>query len=116
MPIEKTGPVPGFSPAEDPSHTDPGKTGLLAKCGPGVISGAANDDPSCIVSYAVAGASIGYATLWTSLYALPLLATVQLMCARLGMVSGRGLAGDIRAQFRPWVLFAMCSSLVLAMW
>ena len=114
MPIEKTGPLPGFSPAEDPSRTDPGKTGLLAKCGPGVISGAANDDPSCIVSYAVAGASIGYATLWTSLYALPLLATVQLMCARLGMVSGRGLAGDIRAQFRPWVLFAMCSSLVLA--
>lgn len=90
------------------------KAGLLAKCGPGVISGAANDDPSCIVTYAVAGASLGYATLWTSLFALPLLAAVQLMCARLGMVSGRGLAGDVRVHFQRWVLISICVLLVVA--
>lgn len=90
------------------------KQSLLAKCGPGVISGAANDDPSCIVSYAIAGASFGYLTLWTSLFGLPLLAAVQLMCARLGMVGGRGLAGDIRVNYPRAVLFSMCGLLALA--
>lgn len=115
MPRENTPRVTTSASAPDPLNPAcPKKAGLLAKFGPGVISGAANDDPSCIVTYAVAGATLGYATLWTSMFALPLLAAVQLMCARLGMVSGRGLAGDIRVQFRPWVLFAICGLLLLA--
>lgn len=87
---------------------------MLRKCGPGVISGAANDDPSCIVTYSIAGAALGYVTLWTSLFALPLLAAVQLMCSRLGMVSGRGLAGDVRTYYPKWILFSICGLLLIA--
>ncbi len=64
----------------------------LAGLGPGLITGAAEDDPSGISTYSVAGAAYGYATLWIALVTFPLMAAVQLMCARLGMVTGRGLA------------------------
>lgn len=86
----------------------------LRQLGPGLISGAANDDPSCIVTYSIAGAILGFATLWTSLYVLPLLAVVQLMCARLGIVSGRGLGGAIRANYPPWLLILVCGLLSVA--
>ncbi len=79
-----------------------------------MISGAANDDPSCIVSYSIAGAMFGYLTLWTSLFTLPLLAAVQLMCSRLGLVTKRGLARDVRMQYPKWVLLSICSLLVVA--
>jgi NRAMP (natural resistance-associated macrophage protein)-like metal ion transporter len=87
---------------------------LYRNCGPGVISGAANDDPSCIVTYSIAGASFGYLTLWTSLFALPLLAAIQLMCSRLGLVTKRGLARDVRLNYPKWILFSMCSLLLIA--
>lgn len=87
---------------------------LYRMCGPGVISGAANDDPSCIVTYSIAGAAFGYLTLWTSLFALPLLAAVQLMCSRLGLVTKRGLARDVRMNYPKWVLFSICSMLIIA--
>ena len=87
---------------------------FLRQSGPGIISGAANDDPSCIVTYAIAGASLGLATLWTSLYLLPLLAAVQLICSRLGMVSGQGLAAAIRARFPGWFLALVCVLLACA--
>ena len=83
-------------------------------CGPGVISGAANDDPSCIVTYSIAGASLGYLTLWTSLYTLPLLAAIQLMCSRLGLVTKRGLARDVRMRYPKWVLISISLLLVAA--
>src|SRR2546429_5576431 len=69
---------------------------FFASLGPGLITGAADDDPSGISTYSVAGAAFGYAPLWTALFSFPLMASVQLMCARLGMVSGRGLAGVVR--------------------
>lgn len=84
------------------------------RIGPGIISGAANDDPSCIVTYSMAGAAFGYLTLWTSLFCLPLIAAVQLVCARLGMVSGRGLVGAVRVRFPRWVLLPTCALLFLA--
>ena len=87
---------------------------LLSQCGPGVISGAANDDPSCIVTYSIAGASFGYLTLWTSIFALPLIAAVQLLCARLGMVSGRGLAGAARTAWPAWIVVPLCALLAVA--
>lgn len=87
---------------------------LYRNCGPGVISGAANDDPSCIVTYSIAGATLGYVTLWTSLFALPLLAAVQLMCSRLGLVTRRGLARDVRLNYPKWVLFPICAMLLIA--
>ena len=82
--------------------------------GPGLITGAADDDPSGISTYSVAGAAFGYAGLWTALFSFPLMAAVQLMCARLGIVSGRGLAGVIRRRYPPWVLWSACTLLILA--
>jgi NRAMP (natural resistance-associated macrophage protein)-like metal ion transporter len=82
--------------------------------GPGLITGAADDDPSGISTYSVAGAAFGYAGLWTALFSFPLMTAVQLMCARLGMVTGRGLAGVIRIQYPPWVLWLACGLLIIA--
>src|SRR5437588_10727307 len=63
--------------------------------GPGVITGAADDDPSGIATYTVAGAQLGMGLLWTAFITWPLMAAVQMMCARIGMVTGRGLASAI---------------------
>ncbi|AXC10913.1 Manganese transport protein MntH [Acidisarcina polymorpha] len=82
--------------------------------GPGLITGAADDDPSGISTYSVAGAAYGYTALWTALFSFPLMAAVQLMCARLGMVTGRGLASVIRTRYPPWVLWPACGLVVIA--
>ena len=60
--------------------------------GPGVITGAADDDPSGIATYSIAGAQLGTSLLWTAVLTWPLMAVVQMMCARIGMVTGAGLA------------------------
>lgn len=73
--------------------------------GPGFITGASDDDPSGIGTYAVAGASLGLQTLWTALLTFPLMAAVQNICARLGMVSGQGLAGILRDHYPKAVLY-----------
>jgi len=86
----------------------------LAVLGPGLITGAADDDPSGISTYSVAGAAYGYGTLWIALLTFPLMAAVQLMCARLGMVTGRGLAAAVRVYYPRWVLWGACSILVIA--
>jgi len=82
--------------------------------GPGLITGAADDDPSGISTYSVAGASFGYAPLWTALLSFPLMVSVQLMCARLGMVTGHGLASAIRQRYPRWVLWGACLLLIVA--
>jgi len=87
---------------------------FLSDLGPGLITGAADDDPSGISTYSVAGASYGYATLWTALLSFPLMAAVQLMCARLGMVTGCGLASVIRARYSRWVLWLACVLVIVA--
>lgn len=87
---------------------------FLKNLGPGLITGAADDDPSGISTYSVAGASYGYATLWTALLSFPLMAAIQLMCARLGMVTGRGLASVLRARYPRWVLWLACTLVVVA--
>jgi NRAMP (natural resistance-associated macrophage protein)-like metal ion transporter len=86
----------------------------IAILGPGLITGAADDDPSGISTYSVAGATYGYATLWIALLTFPLMVAVQLMCARLGMVTGRGLAAAVRIYYPRWVLCGACSILVVA--
>jgi NRAMP (natural resistance-associated macrophage protein)-like metal ion transporter len=90
------------------------KNGFFANLGPGLITGAADDDPSGISTYSVTGASFGYAPLWTALFSFPLMSAVQMMCARLGMVSGRGLAGVIRLHYPRWVLWFACTLLIAA--
>src|SRR5919202_445311 len=78
---------------------------LTALLGPGLITGAADDDPSGIGTYTTAGASLGFATLWTAIVTLPLMAAVQFVCAEIGMVTGRGLAGVLRHHYPRWVLY-----------
>src|SRR5438876_11528750 len=87
---------------------------FFADLGPGLITGAADDDPSGISTYSVAGAAFGYAPLWTALFSFPLMAAVQLMCARLGLITGRGLAGVIRSHYPRWVLWSACALLIVA--
>ncbi len=82
--------------------------------GPGLITGAADDDPSGISTYSVVGAAYGYAGLWTALFSYPLMSAVQLMCARLGMVTGRGLAAVIRKSYPAPVLWFSCALLIVA--
>src|SRR5512142_2368612 len=88
--------------------------GFFADLGPGLITGAADDDPSGISTYSVTGASFGYMPLWTALFSFPLMSAVQLMCARLGMVTGLGLAGVIRRRYSRSVLWGACALLVTA--
>jgi NRAMP (natural resistance-associated macrophage protein)-like metal ion transporter len=87
---------------------------FFRRLGPGLITGAADDDPSGISTYSVTGAAFGYTLLWTALLSFPLMTAVQLMCARLGMVTGQGLAGVIRCRYSRWVLWGACALLVTA--
>jgi NRAMP (natural resistance-associated macrophage protein)-like metal ion transporter len=87
---------------------------FFGELGPGLITGAADDDPSGISTYSVTGASFGFAQLWTTLFSFPLMAAVQLMCARLGLVSGQGLAGALRGRYPKWVLLGACTLLAVA--
>lgn len=87
---------------------------FFADLGPGLITGAADDDPSGISTYSVTGASFGYLPLWTALFCFPLMVAVQLMCARLGLVTGLGLAGIVRRNYSRTVLWGACSLLIVA--
>src|SRR5436853_7585101 len=87
---------------------------FLAALGPGVITGAADDDPSGIATYSVAGAQFGTAFLWTACLTWPLMAPVQMMCARIGMVTGKGIAGVLREKFPQPVLATIAVALLIA--
>ncbi len=87
---------------------------FFSQLGPGLITGAADDDPSGIATYSVTGASFGYGPLWTALFSFPLMVAVQMMCARLGMVTGRGLAAVIRGRYSRLVLWGACALLTVA--
>ncbi len=82
------------------------------KLGPGLITGASDDDPSGIATYSLAGARTGYRMLWMSLYTIPLMVAVQEMCARIGLVSGEGLAGTIRRHYGRALLFPVAILLI----
>lgn len=86
----------------------------LARVGPGLITGAADDDPSGIATYSQAGAQFGLNMLWTMPLAFPLMAGVQSMCARIGRVTGKGLAANIKATFPPAVLYGVVLLLLVA--
>lgn len=97
-----------------------GKTALswprrfLNALGPGVVTGAADDDPSGIATYSIAGAQFGTGLLWTALLTWPLMGAVQGMCARIGMVTGRGLMGGLRKKFPRPVLVGAAAALLVA--
>jgi NRAMP (natural resistance-associated macrophage protein)-like metal ion transporter len=87
---------------------------LLKSLGPGIITGAADDDPSGIATYSVAGAQLGTKLLWTALVTWPLMAAVQMMCARIGKVTGQGLAANFKKRFPKWLLFVFVIALLVA--
>lgn len=97
------------------AHAGPGKLRkFFSKLGPGLVTGASDDDPSGIGTYSIAGAQFGYLALWTAWLSFPLMAAVQLMCARLGLVSGRGLAGLLRVHYGRKILWPACCLLIVA--
>ncbi len=103
-------------PTDDPPR---GLRGLLRRLplvhlGPGLITGVADDDPSGIATYSQAGAQFGLNMLWTMPLAYPLMATIQSLCARIGRVTGQGLAANIRSAFPPVVLKAVVGLLLIA--
>jgi NRAMP (natural resistance-associated macrophage protein)-like metal ion transporter len=87
---------------------------FLKVFGPGLITGASDDDPSGIGTYAQAGAALGYAPLWTMFLTLPLMVAVQFICAKIGLVSGRGLAGVLREHYSRWLLYQVVVLLLIA--
>lgn len=87
---------------------------LSRSLGPGIVTGAADDDPSGITTYSVAGAQFGTSLLWTALITWPLMAAVQSMCARIGMVTGEGLTAALRHRFPRPLLMAASLALLLA--
>lgn len=87
---------------------------FIDRLGPGLITGVADDDPSGIATYSQAGAALGFATLWTAIVTLPLMIVVQHICAKIGMVSGRGLASVLRAFYPRWLLYPVVLGLVVA--
>jgi NRAMP (natural resistance-associated macrophage protein)-like metal ion transporter len=86
----------------------------LEKLGPGLITGAADDDPSGIATYSQAGAQFGLNMLWTMFFTYPLMVGIQVVSARIGRVTGKGLAGNIRAHFPPYLLYLVVSLLLIA--
>jgi NRAMP (natural resistance-associated macrophage protein)-like metal ion transporter len=84
------------------------------KLGPGLITGAADDDPSGIATYSQAGAQFGMNILWSMFFTYPLMVGIQIVSARIGRVTGKGLSGNIREQFPAWLLYLIVSLLVVA--
>ncbi len=82
----------------------PRKRGLLAFLGPGLITGASDDDPSGIATYSQVGAQFGYGMAWVMLFSYPLMASIQEISARIGRVTGHGIAGSIRRHYSAWLV------------
>ena len=92
----------------------PASKGLLSRLGPGLITGASDDDPSGIATYSQAGAQFGYAMCWVMLFCFPLMTAIQEISARIGRVTGQGIAGNIRAHYSPWLLRSIVGLLLVA--
>src|SRR5437016_11972113 len=73
--------------------------------GPGLVTGASDDDPSGIATYSQAGAHYGFGLLWTVVFSLPLMSAIQEISARIGRITGRGIAGNIRCNYPGWLLY-----------
>jgi NRAMP (natural resistance-associated macrophage protein)-like metal ion transporter len=97
-------------------HLRPHSTGrgLLALLGPGLITGASDDDPSGIATYSQAGAQFGFAMCWVMLFSYPLMAAIQEISARIGRVTGKGIAANIREHYPLWLLRAIVGLLLVA--
>ena len=98
-----------------PTPSAPVKTqSLWSQLGPGLITGAADDDPSGIATYSQAGAKFGYGILWTAFFTFPLMVGIQTVSARIGRITGDGLAANIRRHYPPWLLYGIVTLLLVA--
>jgi NRAMP (natural resistance-associated macrophage protein)-like metal ion transporter len=88
--------------------------GFLKSLGPGLVTGAADDDPSGIATYSQVGAQFGYGLAWTMLFSFPLMVVIQSIAARIGCVSGHGIAYNLRRHYSPWLLRAIVLLLLIA--
>jgi NRAMP (natural resistance-associated macrophage protein)-like metal ion transporter len=87
---------------------------FFAQLGPGLITGASDDDPSGIATYSQAGAQFGYGLCWVMLFCFPLMAAIQEISARIGRVTGQGIAANIRVHYPAWLLYAIVALLLVA--
>src|SRR3954471_24872730 len=87
---------------------------LLHVLGPGLITGASDDDPSGIATYSQAGAQFGYSTCWVMLFTWPLMAAIQEISARIGRVTGKGIAANLREHYSVWLLRPLVALLLIA--
>ena len=90
------------------------KGSWLSKLGPGLITGAADDDPSGIATYSQAGAQFGLGMLWTLVFTYPLMVGIQVVSARIGRVTGHGLSTNLRRHYPAWLLYSIVSLLLIA--
>ncbi|MGX5826853.1 Nramp family divalent metal transporter [Mesorhizobium sp. 43Arga] len=93
---------------------EPSKPRLLSVLGPGLITGASDDDPSGIATYSQTGAQFGFGLTWTMLFSYPLMSVVQEISARIGRTTGRGIAGNMRKYYPNWLLQAVVVLLLIA--
>lgn len=101
-------------PSKPPKSAQKSKTRLRDIIGPGLITGASDDDPSGIATYSQAGAQFGYGLGWTMVVTFPLMSAVQMISARIGRASGRGIAGNLRRYYPAWVTSLMVLLLLIA--
>jgi NRAMP (natural resistance-associated macrophage protein)-like metal ion transporter len=94
-------------------HT-PASSSLLRRLGPGLITGAADDDPSGIATYSQVGAQFGYGLCWTMLFSLPFMIAIQEISGRIGCVTGRGIAQNLRLHYTPWLARSIVLLLLIA--
>lgn len=102
------------SPLGSPDDLPPKSGGFLSSLGPGLVSGAADDDPSGIATYSQIGAQFGYGLAWTIPFSFPFLAITQEIAARIGSVTGRGIAQNLRRHYSPWLLRSVVLLLLVA--
>jgi len=93
---------------------EPGKPRLLSALGPGLITGAADDDPSGIATYSQAGAQFGFQLGWTLILTYPLMVVIQAISARIGRTTGLGIAGNVRRHYPPWLVYGLVAALTFA--
>lgn len=88
--------------------------GFISRLGPGLVTGASDDDPSGIGTYSQVGAQFGFGMLWTMLFSYPLMVSIQLISARIGRITGHGIAGNVRRHYPRWLLLPLIFLLVAA--
>src|SRR5580693_9227151 len=120
-PIARSGPRrhwqrPDWLPHRHARDVDEAKErrGFLAFLGPGLITGAADDDPSGIATYSQVGAQFGYGMTWLLLFSFPLMAGIQEISGRIGRVTGQGIAGNVDDHYSPWLLRFIVLLLIVA--